>query len=74
MFTIAFRGFGNSSGGKIYGQMFVYLWFGLLGKKKCKKFLKQREIQKVFKTKRDSKGRCAIYFTFPHLCGLLFYW
>ena len=47
---------------KLYGELFVFLWFGLFGK---------REMQESLKTKRDWKRRCGIYFTFTHLCGLI---
>ena len=47
---------------KLYGELFVFLWFSLFGK---------REMQESLKTKRDLKRRCGIYFTFTHLCGLI---
>ena len=46
---------------KLYDELFVFLWYGLFGK---------REIQESLKTKRDSERKCGLYFTFTHLCGL----
>ena len=47
---------------KLYAKSYVSLWYCSFGK---------REIQEFFRTKIDPKGRCGIYFTFTHLCGLL---
>ena len=61
MFIIAFRGFGNSRGEKLYGKLYVSLvWF-----------VWQEINVRIFESKRDLKGRCGTSFTFTLLCGLL---
>ena len=38
MFIIAFKGFGIHLEAKLYGELFVFLWYGLFGKREMQKF------------------------------------